>query len=453
MKIFILCPNLNEEKKSIINVRARQPLSLAIIAAILRNDGHQIKLVDANVLNLFLTKILEEINQFSPEALILTSTPDDRWECPVPFIDNIFKLINTVKVKYKILTGTHGTTMPEWIFSRCKVDYIIRGEPELATQDLIFSLSNNRTLEQVAGLSWRKEGAIINNPGQRITDLDKLPMPAYDLLPMELYGGTQFPQPFSIMMTSRGCPYNCTPCLKAMSPGVYVAQSPKKVVDEIAYLLEHFAIKFIFFQDWEFFIDCERVKKICNLILDKGLKVEWGANARATDIVRLQHFLPIIKKAGCLFINIGLESASNRILERINKKVTQNDLLSAINILRANEIKIGLCVLLNLPGEDKDSLKETANFIIDNNLEVKKFLPVIPYPGTTIFANLKKLKPGIELNWDTVENFAGSAETELRPQISHLYLRHYKNSKKYGKFYLLNPSFWLHSIRNVIKSL
>lgn len=442
MKIFILNPNFNEEKKSIINVRARQPLSLAIIASILRSDGHQIKLLDASALNLSFFLELKAVEEFQPDVLILTSTPIDRWECPNSRIDNIFRLINSADVKIKILTGTHGTTMPEWVFDNCHVDYIVRGEPELAIKNLIIALSQEQPVENIPGISWRRNGQVFSNQSQRIIDLDALPVPAYDLLPMEKYSMGDLPKPFSIVLTSRGCPFNCTFCLRAMAPGGYIQRSVNKVIDELKYLVKNFGVKSIFFQDWEFFIDGNRVREICQEILEKKLNFGWVANARATDIIREKDLMPLTKKAGCLQINLGFESASDQVLKKINKQITAQELQQAVDILKANNLAGGYYMLINAPGENRATIRETVDFIVKNNLDVKPFLSPIPYPGTVLFEKLKNKFPGRRLTWHNIERYAGSLDTQLSPFWSLWYLRNYKNRLKYGRFYFFSWSFW-----------
>lgn len=436
INVFILIPNFNSEKKSTMNVRTRQPLSEAIIASILRTEGYAIKLVDANVLNSSDEEILRVISDFQPDVLIVTTTPIDRWECPNSHIDNIFGLIDVANANNKVVIGSHGTTLPQWVFDNCKTDFIIRGEPELAVAKLIGFLAGdeNIKLSEISGLSYRLDGKILNNSSQRIVDLDCLPLPAYDLLPMERYASNDFEQPFSIVLTSRGCPFSCIFCLKAMASGVYIVRSIPKVIEEIEYLIKTFNIKSIYFQDWEFFIDSRRVEEICRAILDMGLKFSWGANARATDIIRNKELMPLIKKAGCVSINMGLESASDKVLVKINKQISKAEMQQAIEILQKNEIIGGLYMLLNAPGEDCRTIRETQDFIEKNKLRVRPFLAPVPYPGTELFNELKKKFPLRQIDWDNAEDYAGTLQVAMNPKAALLYLRGYKYLRKFLRF-------------------
>ncbi|MBU1164146.1 B12-binding domain-containing radical SAM protein [Patescibacteria group bacterium] len=448
MKIFILNPNFNIERRSVMNVRARQPLSLATIAAILQDKGHEIRFLDANVLNYTVQKTIDSINEFESEVLILTTTPIDRWECPNSHINNIFKILDATKAKHKIITGSHGTVDPDWIFNKSKADIVVKGEPEKIVEETVDNLSAKGQLVDVKGISFKQDKKIIHNSqAGRINDLDALPLPAYELLPMEKYHASGFKDPFSIMMTSRGCPYSCTFCLKAMSEGNYISQSPERVLIEIEYLIINFGIKSIYFQDWEYLVDIPRVEKISDLLINNEIKISWGCNARATDIVRNQDIIEKIKKAGCFKINIGLESASDQILENINKKTTQKDLKQAIYILRENKIDVGYYVLINCPGEDKETIQETVNFILDHDLKVKNFNPAIPYPGTKLYQKLKELNPDKKFSWENIEKYAGRIGVRYSPKRALMVLRHYKYKKKYGKAYFLNPKFLIHLVK------
>lgn len=425
MKIFILNPPIYAKKKSLMNVRRRQPLSLAYIASLLRNK-HKITFLDANVLDYDVGETVFEIQKNKPEILILTSAPVDRWECPNSHIDSVFEIINLVNIDNTILTGPHGTVTPDWIFEKCKVKYIIKGEPEITVLNLVTALANNYNIEKIKGISFRKDGQIIHNESAlRIENLDQLPLPAYDLLSMDKYRYSfgDLPQPFSIMLTSRGCPFQCIYCLKVMAPGKYIARSPESVVKEIKYLIENFGIKSIYFQDWEFTIDKERVEKICNLILEKNLKFNWGCNSRANDLS--DNLVKKMKRAGCVRINIGFESASQKILDNLKKNIKKEDIKQAIKICQDNNLKIGLYGFLNASGENRGTIKETIKFLKKYKLkDVYLNLP-IPYIGTELFEQLKKQRKD-KFTWDNIEKYAGKIDVKYSPKIAKFWQKYYK---------------------------
>ncbi len=455
MKIFILNPFLFTAKLSYM-ARKRQPLDLAYIASLLRHD-FEIKLLDANALNLSLNETISEIKEFNPNVLILTSTPIDRWEVPSHkhlklLIDNIVKIVDNVKIPYIILLGAHGSVMPEWLLEKSRVNFLVRGEPEIVTDSLVRALASGGNISQIKGISFLQDGQTVNNPpAERNRDLDDLPFPAYDLLPMEKYHYTfpDIPTPFSLIMSSRGCPFNCTYCLKIMMAGPYIVRSPENVVAEIEYLVGNFGIKGIYFQDWEFLINRERVAKICDLILEKGIDIKWGANARASDFE--EGIVQKMKAAGCVRINIGFETGSQKVLDLAKKQIKISDIEKAVKICRQFGMNIGIYSILNLPGETRETIRETEKFLADNNLKtmVEPNLP-IPYFGTPLYEMLKH-QEGLDFNWENLEKYAGGVMVGQPAWLARLYRWHYKHKFNLGGWYFLKPEFYFNLVKFISK--
>jgi radical SAM superfamily enzyme YgiQ (UPF0313 family) len=456
MKIFILNPFLFTGELSKLS-RKRQPLELAYIASLLRQN-HEVKLLDANALNIEPKDTINEIKKFNPEILILTSTPIDRWEVPshahIKFlIENLISIINNLNIPNIILTGSHGTVMPDWLLAKTKVSFVVRNEPELTVLNLVNAISSKSDTSQVKGISFLGDDKVINNPdAERNKDLDGLPLPAYDLLPMDKYSYTcsDVPKPFSIIMSSRGCPFNCIYCLKVMMKDFYVVRSPENVVAEIKYLVKEFNIKGVYFQDWEFTIDKERVKKICDLILENKLDIKWGCNARANDLS--DELIEKMEKAGCVRINIGFETGSQKLLDICKKNIKVNDVQKAVDICRKYEINIGIYSILNLPGETKETIAETEKFLADNKLETMcaPNLP-IPYFETELYSMLVK-QEGKNIDWENLDKYMGRVGVAQPPWLARIYRWHYKYKYKWGKWYFLNPNFYSKLFKFLIKT-
>ncbi len=447
MKIFILNPFLFTGKLSKLS-RKRQPLSLAYIASLLRSE-HEIKLLDANALNMNLDDTVKVIKDFCPDILIMTSTPVDRWEVPAHahikfLIDNVISTINSANIPITILTGTHGTVMPEWILNRSNINYVVRHEPELIVIDLVKALVNKSDISQVRGISYKQDGEVVNNPNaDRIADLNSLPWPAFDLLPMEKYRYTfsDIPMPFALMISSRGCPFNCIYCLKAMMDKKYIVRTPDNVIAEMEYLISKFGVKGIYFQDWEFVIFKKRVMDICDLMIEKKLDLKWGCNARVADLD--DEVVEKMKQAGCVRINIGFESGSQTVLDKSKKRIKMSETKNAVDLCKKYSINIGLYSILNLPGETRKTIMETEKFLADNNLKTmcEPNLP-IPYFGTEMYEMLKK-QEGREFDWENLEKFAGRVDVAQPPWLARIYRWHYKYKFNNGTFYFLNPKFYL----------
>ncbi|MBI3305390.1 radical SAM protein [Candidatus Parcubacteria bacterium] len=454
MRILVLNPAIYAGKTNIMTVRDRQPLDMAYIAALLRAD-HEVRLLDANIFGYDVDRTLEEIEAFRPDAFVLTSTPVNRWECPNSHIDSVYELINRARIENTILTGSHGSVTPEWMLRKCNVKYVVRGEPEMIVKNLVETIAAGGDPKTVKGISFREgEGFRHTEDAPRVENLDAMPMPAYDLLPMERYrySFSDLPQPFSIMLTSRGCPYHCTFCLKVMSKDKFIWRSTKSVIDEIQYLQQNFGVRSVYFQDWEFVINKPRVHELCDALIREGIKVRWGCNVRANDFF----FKDLIKKmadAGCVRVNIGFESGSQKVLNSIKKAIRIQDLETAIEFTRALGIKLGMYALINAPGETKETIRETMAFLAKHHIDAMNFNLTIPYLGTEMHERLKQLKPQAEVNWDNVEDYAGLVDTELSPVAARFWQRHAKFQIRFGKLYPLNPAFWQHAVKMVAKRL
>lgn len=456
MKIFILNPFLFAGKLSKLS-RKRQPLDLAYIASLLRQN-HEIKLLDANALNLSSEDTISEIKKFNPEILILTSTPIDRWEVPshahIKFlIDNLVSIINNLNIPHIILTGSHGTVMPDWLLEETKVSFIVRNEPELTVLNLVNAIFSKSDTSRIKGISFLRDDKVINNPdAERNKDLDSLPFPAYDLLPMDKYSYTHsdIPKPFSIIMSSRGCPFNCIYCLKVMMKDFYIIRSPENVIAEIKYLVKEFNIKGIYFQDWEFTIDKDRVKRICDLILENKLDIVWGCNARANDLS--DELVGKMEKAGCVRINIGFETGSQKLLDVCKKHIKISDVQKAIDVCKKHKINIGIYSILNLPEETRETIRETEKFLADNKIETMctPNLP-IPYFGTELYNMLIK-QESRNFDWNDLDKYAGRIGVAQPPWLAKIYRLHYKYKYKLGGWYFLKPNFYLRLFKLFIKT-
>lgn len=412
MKALLVNPNFRGSKHAYdVNVRLRQPLDLAYISAVLEKKGIDNDILDANILNLSEKETLEKINEFSPSHIILTTSPLDRWECPQVDISMVFSLIKKIAPSVRLIVyGAHGSVDPDWVQKKAggRINHIIKGEPEKPILELF-------------------EGKPLHHEYNIYQNLDEIPMPNFKKLPMDLYSynSEELDKPFSILLSSRGCPFQCTFCLREMFKD-YRVHSPERVVKEIKYLKDNYSINSIFFQDWEFLLDRERAEKIYQLMKSNNLFVDFGINSRAQDLD-----LELIKKleeVGLKRINIGLESASNKILKAVKKGVTREDLKRVVELSKETNVKFAYCGLYNLPQENFSTIKETAKFVAENNIDVMAGV-VRPYPGT-------ELAMGTNVNWGNIESLAGRIKTKNHPIITVLLYKFFVHYYRDGLFFI-----------------
>jgi len=423
VKIAVINPTA--PKNDMLKGRFRQPLGLAWITSILKNDELNVELIDMNALQTEGTPIVDKVTH-----LIITSSPIDRWETPYLNLENVFKIIKEYKKEgaVTILTGPHGTLTPDQMFKDCpETDIIMRGEAEATVKDLFKNLEH---LSRVKGISYKTKGKIEHNEKRElIEDLDTLPIPAYNQLPMDKYhynvAQELLPSPFTIIETSKGCPYRCVFCLKAMHGGTkYRVRSPENVIEELKYLKENFGLKSFYTQDLEFTIDEERVIKICKLMIDEKLDLSWACTSRVNDVT--DELLGWLKKAGCKSISFGIESLSKKILNNVKKGTTPEMIQNALKLCKKHEILFNRFYTQGHLGETKktmeESLKNALKYKIPHPLD--RGAKIIPYPGTEVYEKAKEeglVKTG---TWEEVGELAGKVGTEKgydKPTLKSLY--------------------------------
>jgi radical SAM superfamily enzyme YgiQ (UPF0313 family) len=311
--------------------------------------------------------------------------------------------------------GTHVTAMPtETLNDFPALDFVLRGEPELTFRELIDVLEGrqeNRSqwvqdlivktdprweptpvpesgqpidFSKVKGLAWRWQGQLkMNLPRPFVADLNDLPLPMHHLLPLDKYRMPLIKGPFTFMVTSRGCTAGCKYCIKHVSYQWSVRLvSPEKVLQEM-WVLHDLGIHNIHMYADLFTINREQVIRICELIIEQGLKVRWTCNSRV-DYVD-EEMLKLMGKAGCWMISWGIESGNEAILTRAHKGADPKKARRALTWAKAAGIKNWGYFIIGLPGETVETIRQTIDFAKSLPLDIALFHIAAPYPGTPFF--------------------------------------------------------------------
>ncbi len=281
--------------------------------------------------------------------------------------------------------GVHPTLLPEQTASNDFVDIVVRGESELIIKDLANALALNRPIDGVAGITYAINGAIKSNPDGKIIDLDAIPVALpYELLQMDKYPA--FRSGRFHVQTSRGCPHRCGFCYNSIfNKNRWRGKSAKRVLDEIEYIVKKYPhIKIIDPIDDNVFVDEFRVKEICNGLISRKLGVQWRANCRFDYLSNYdKDFLQLLEKAGCVELDFGGESGSNRLQQLICKDVTAEEMVRSVGNLQrwAPSIEPYVSWMSGLPGETDEDLAETFN-LMD---ELKKVNPKTQHFGIFVY--------------------------------------------------------------------
>ena len=374
-------------EKEIIS-RAWPPLSLANCAAMLRERGFKVSIIDANAERLEPKKVAERMQQINANKIFITSTPIDRWQCPYvdlrPFLECVRAVRNSrdfafVNAGTKIyVMGAHGTVEPKRILQMTKADAVIIGEPELTIVDLC----EKDDLKKVNGVCYKNGKRIVVKPRKKLLDLGKLPIPAFDLLPTDKYFYELLGKNFTLLEASRGCPFDCVFCMKKMYGKGYRKKPLGKLIAEIENVIS-LGVKNVYFIDLEFTVDRQFVEKLCDYLIAKrkeGYEFNWCCQTRADTVDR--KLLKKMYDAGCKLIHFGVESGSPRMIKIMNKMTSLEKIEEGVKAAMDIGIEAACFFMFGLPTETESDMQQTIDFAKRLNPTYASFHVAIPYTGT-----------------------------------------------------------------------
>lgn len=293
---------------------------------------------------------------------------------------------------FMVAGGPHPTCLPTNTLNDIpQLDCVVCGEGEQTFAELLTLLSHGTSIDSVKGIVFRNKDneLVVNQPRELIRDLDDLPMPAYDLFPIEDYIPTpnlvrRYPTiPTQI---SRGCPFKCSFCQYNLSLGKsYRHKSPGKVIEELAYLKERYGIRGIVFRDSTLTLNVPFLIELCEAMIRHKLFLVWMCYSR-TDIIdkHSKELLPLMKKAGCWQIGFGCESGNQKSLDLLQKGTSVENNVAAVEKTIQSGIMCSTTWILGVPGETKDDAWNSVRLAKRLGSHVAKFFLPIPYPGTDL---------------------------------------------------------------------
>jgi len=364
--------------------------SLPLVGAALEKAGYKVEILDFELYK-------HKINNINLSKLILSKEFDivgiSGLITSYSFIQNIIHIIKKQYPKKKvILGGALASSIPEHTLNIMGADIIVYGEGIITIVNLMNTLNTKQSLKSVKGIYYRDKGKIIKTePQPLVRNLDELPRPAYNLMDMkkyinnpDKYAGFKRSLPF---FTSFGCTGRCTFCFRLYGKCSYRMYTIPRVIRDMKFLIKKYKIKHFELIDEHFLVARERVKKLCKEMIKQKLKVTWSCAARADSID--PEIVGIIKKAGCIFVGIGIESGSQRILDNMKKDVKVDQVKKALRILRKAKLAHGGTMMFGMVGENRQTIQKTIEFCKEMKHDAP-FFWTTPYPGTEIYNNLKK---------------------------------------------------------------
>ncbi len=363
------------------------PIGLGYIATVFRNLGAEVHIYNQDLhhypdehLTSFLDKNVFDIVGYSTVAGYYQYKK----------LLRISEAVNRSVNRPLFILGGHGPTPePEFFLKKTQADIIVMGEGEDTIADLIDALRNKRALHGIDGIAFRDgHDVVVNKRRNLIPDIDIIPFPAWDLFPMAYYRLYRFPRSNSDRFTmpvlaGRGCPFRCNFCYR-MDEGLRI-RSNESILSEIEQLTTDYSINYIAFTDELLMSSEQRVESLCKGILHKNLDIQWYCQGRLNfakpDILKL------MKKAGCVFINYGIEAYDDQVLKNMNKRLTTNQIEKGIRATLDAGISPGFNIIFGNIGENRDTIKKGVEFLLkyDDHSQLRTIRPVTPYPGSPLY--------------------------------------------------------------------
>lgn len=393
--------SLKERYGSLSGAGSTMPsIGILGLAAVAREAGHQVKVIEAASSNLSYDETLQQIIAFQPDVVGLTAVTSSIYKA-----SKLAQLIKEKNSKIKtIIGGPHITAVPEDTMTRFQeLDIAVIGEGETVFKNLLYCLENNGRLKEVQGILFRENGSFTKTESQPlIKNLDDLPFPAWDLIDDFPWGYKPAALkckrlPAAYIISSRGCPHLCVFCDTSVFSRQYRAFSAGYIVEMIKFLKKNYGIREILFEDDTFVIFKKRLVELCETLIKEKINISWSCNGRVHAVK--PEILSMMKKAGCWQIAYGIESGDPDILEFSKKRINIDQIRQALKWTHEAGILTKGFFILGFPKETDETLARTITFAKSVYLDDISVSQMTPFPGSEMYEIGEKYG-FINKNWE-----------------------------------------------------
>lgn len=366
------------------------PLGLGYLASAIRNSGHHVEIYQQDIYHYppeHLTEYLDR-NRFDIVGL---GACGGYYQYQI--IKRNIEAVKKSKKKPLIILGGHlPSPEPEHFLRKLSADYVVIGEEEVTFVELIRSLEQGVEPIEVKSIAYinKNDKYIQTQKRNPIENADDIAWPAYDLFNMEqyvLYPGPKMERKdrTMVMLSGRGCPFKCNFCYR-LDEG-FRPRSAESLIKEITYLQENYKISYISFWDELLMSSVQRMYDFCKTLIDKNIKVRWTCSGRLNFASKDLKMLKLMKRAGCVFINYGIESMDDRCLRLMHKNLNTDMIVKGIENTIEAGISPGLNIIFGNIGEDRTVIEKDVEFLLkyDDFAQIRTIRPVTPYPGTELY--------------------------------------------------------------------
>ncbi len=364
------------------------PISLVYVAGALKRAGHEVE-------------VYSQDKHHYPEEHLTSYLDNNHFDVVgVSVIAGYYQYRKLLKISdainrssrrpYYVIGGHGPSPEPEFFLRKTLADAAVIGEGELTVVELLDALENHGPLDKVQGIAHRDgEKVYVNERRPLIEDIDSIPFPAYELFPIDFYRllrliphteRTDFVLP---VLSGRGCTFKCTFCYR-LDEG-FRPRSSEGIIEEIRMLKRDYGINYISFQDELLMTSIERTVKICEDFIKANLGFKWACNGRL-NYVRPE-VMKLMKRAGCEFVNFGIESMDERVRKNMKKGLTTGQIIRGVETTLAAGLTPGLNIIFGNIGDTKESLERGVQFLLKycDGWQLRTIRPVTPYPGSELY--------------------------------------------------------------------
>lgn len=406
------------------------PLGLLALAAYVRVHGMTVRVIDAQHDGNDVAEVASRIAAAAPRMIGITATTAQCTDARL-LAEAVRRRLPQTPV---ILGGPHPSAAPEATLEAIpECDAVVIGEGE---ETLLALLRAGRAHPEIPGLALRRDGRILRTtPRERLADLDRLPFPAYDLLPgfPNRYRPTAANYrrlPVAALTASRGCPFRCTFCDQSVFGHHWRGYSVERMLEHIRHLRDTWGVREISFYDDAFLIDNDRLEEFCRRLPREVPGITWSCEGRIDGIDH--SLLPLMREAGCWQISFGIESGAQAVLDYYDKRITVAQIRDTVTATAATGIRVRAYFLIGAPPETAVTLAETEAILrclpLDD-IVVMYFTPLPGSPAATA-PGLRDISGNPDLDiFRVVYTPPGLSEQELLAWQRRLYRAFYRRPR------------------------
>lgn len=443
-KIFFVyppAPIMNREDRcqqptgELVVIPPLPPVDMMSLSAIAKKRGYETFFKDYSLKNETVYDFLRDLRNYEPDFLVL-NVASTTLEKDLSILQAAQDMLDdTVVIAKGAIFNFNSYSIMQ---KHPKIDVALRGEIEEAFDEII----QYTDFKKIKGITYQIDNKIVSTPDRELREnLDYLPILDRALIDNTIYQRPDTKKPQTIIRVSKGCPHHCFFCLATPLNGSIVRyRSPELIMDEIRECTSLYNIKdFIFWSDI-FNLNKEWVQKLCRLIIESGLKINFSANTRVDTLD--SQTLALMKKAGCGLLSMGIESGSQEILDKMGKKITLKQIKDSVSMIHKAGIQTYAYYVIGLPWETKETLRATFSFAKKLNTHFASFYTATALQGTKFYDYINKNRLG-DISYEKPYIFPSVKSYGLTSQEIYEY------NRKFNKEYYLRPSYILKMAGNV----